>query len=100
MNTEIELHWALQVSYIFEKYTLFEILADLCIAYYGDIPEECDYAEFISNWVKDNLKDYKKEFLSLLDSTIDTGGEISNDNITELLDNKEFMTEFKQYLND
>ena len=50
--------------------------------------------------MEDNLKNYKEEFLSILDSEIDTGGEISNDNITELLDNEEFMKEFRQYLCD
>ena len=100
MNDEIELHWTLKVDYTFEKYNLFEALVNLCLAYYGDIPEEYDYAEFIIIWLKDNLKNYKEEFLSILDSEIDTEGEISNDNITELLDNKEFMKEFRQYLCD
>ena len=66
--------------------------------WYGDIPEE--YAEFIITWLEDNLKNYKEEFLSILDSEIDTEGEISNDNITDLLDNEEFMKEFRQYLCD
>lgn len=100
MSDEIELHWTLKVDYTFEKYHLFEALVNLCLAYHGDIPEEYDYAEFIIIWLKDNLKDYKEEFLSILDSEIDTGDEISNDNITELLDNKEFMAEFRQYLYD
>ena len=100
MSDEIELHWTLKVDYTFEKYTLFEALVNLCLAYYGDIPEEYDYAEFIITWLEDNLKNYKEEFLSILDSEIDTGSEISNDNITELLDNEEFMKEFRQYLCD
>lgn len=100
MNDEIELHWTLKVDYTFEKCTLFEALVNLCLAYYGNIPEEYDYAEFIITWLEDNLKNYKEEFLSILDSEIDTEGEISNDNITELLDNEEFMKEFKQYLCD
>ena len=100
MSDEIELHWTLKVDYTFEKYNLFEALVNLCLAYYGDIPEEYDYAEFIIIWLEDNLKDYKEEFLSILDSEIDTEGEISNDNITELLDNEEFMKEFRQYLCD
>ena len=100
MSDEIELHWTLKVDYTFEKYNLFEALVNLCLAYYGDIPEEYDYAEFIIIWLEDNLKNYKEEFLSILDSEIDTGSEISNDNITELLDNEEFMKEFRQYLCD
>ena len=100
MNDEIELHWTLKVDYTFEKYTLFEALVNLCLSYYGNIPEEYDYAEFIIIWLEDNLKDYKEEFLSILDAEIDTGGEISNDNITELLDNEEFIKEFRQYLCD
>lgn len=55
---------------------------------------------FIRAWLADNLKNYKEEFLSILDSEIDTEGEISNDNITDLLDNEEFIAEFEQYLND
>lgn len=100
MNDKIELHWTLKVDYTFEKYALFEALVNLCLAYYGNIPEEYDYAEFIITWLEDNLKNYKEEFLSILDSEIDTEGEISNDNITELLDNEEFMKEFRQYLCD
>ena len=100
MSDKIELHWTLKVDYTFEKYTLFETLVNLCLAYYGNIPEEYDYAEFIITWLEDNLKNYKEEFLSILDFEIDTGGEISNDNITELLDDEEFMKEFRQYLCD
>lgn len=100
MEDKIDLNWTLSVEYTFEKYDLFEALANLCITYYGDIPEEYDYAEFIINWLEENLKDYKEEFLSILDSEIDTEGEINNDNITDLLDNEEFMTEFRQYLCD
>lgn len=103
MSDEIELHWTLKVNYTFEKYDLFETLTNLCTTYCDgiDIPEEShDYSEFIIDWLEDNLKNYKEEFLSMLDSEIDTEGEISNDNITELLDNEEFMTEFRQYLCD
>ena len=48
--------------------------------------------------------DYKEEFISMLslETSIDcnTDGKIDNDNITELLDNEEFMKEFRQYLCD
>lgn len=99
MSDKIDLSWSLRVEYTFEKYDLFRALADLC-AINCDIPENYDYAEFVIDWLEDNLKDYKEEFLSILDSTIDTGGEIDNDNITDLLDDEEFMTEFRQYLCD
>ena len=107
MSNEIDLSWSLNVEYTFEKYDLFETLTNLCTTYCDgiDIPEEShDYSEFIINWLEDNLKDYKEEFLSMLslETSIDcnTNGEIDNDNITELLDNEEFMTEFRQYLCD
>lgn len=99
MSDKIDLSWSLSVKYTFEKYNLFSALADLCVTN-CDIPENYDYAEFVIDWLEDNLKDYKEEFLSILDSEIDTEGEISNDNITDLLDNEEFMTEFRQYLCD
>lgn len=59
----------------------------------------------IRNWlVKDNLEDYIDEFLSILryitSTDYNTEGGIDNDNITELLDNEEFMKEFRQYLCD
>ena len=107
MSDKIDLSWSLNVKYTFKKYDLFETLTNLCTTYCDsiDIPEEShDYSEFIINWLEDNLKDYKEEFLSILslETSIDcnTDGEIDNDNITELLDNKEFMKEFRQYLCD
>lgn len=107
MSDKIDLSWSLNVEYTFEKYDLFETLTNLCTTYCDgiDIPEEShDYSEFIIDWLEDNLKDYKEEFLSMLslETSIDcnTNGEIDNDNITELLDNEEFMTEFRQYLCD
>ena len=107
MDDKIDLSWSLNVEYTFEKYDLFETLTNLCTTYCDgiDIPEEShDYSEFIIDWLEDNLKDYKEEFLSMLslETSIDcnTNGEIDNDNITELLDNEEFMKEFRQYLCD
>lgn len=107
MSDKIDLSWSLNVEYTFEKYDLFETLTNLCTTYCDgiDIPEEShDYSEFIIDWLEDNLKDYKEEFLSMLslETSIDcnTNGEIDNDNITELLDNEEFMKEFRQYLCD
>lgn len=107
MSDKIDLSWSLNVEYTFEKYDLFETLTNLCTTYCDgiDIPEEShDYSEFIINWLEDNLKDYKEEFLSMLslETSINcnTDGEIDNDNITELLDNEEFIKEFRQYLCD
>ena len=107
MDDKLDLNWTLKVDYTFEKYDLFETLTNLCTTYCDgiDIPEEShDYSEFIIDWLEDNLKDYKEEFLSMLslETSIDcnTNGEIDNDNITELLDNEEFMKEFRQYLCD
>lgn len=107
MSDKIDLSWSLNVEYTFEKYDLFETLVNLCTTYCDgiDIPEEShDYSEFIIDWLEDNLKDYKEEFLSMLslETSIDcnTDGELDNDNITELLDNEEFIKEFRQYLCD
>ena len=107
MDDKIDLSWTLKVEYTFEKYDLFETLTNLCTTYCDgiDIPEEShDYSEFIIDWLEDNLKNYKEEFLSMLslETSIDcnTDGEIDNDNITELLDNEEFIKEFRQYLCD
>ena len=107
MDDKIDLNWTLSVEYTFEKYDLFETLVNLCITYCDgiDIPEGShDYSEFIIDWLEDNLKDYKEEFLSMLslETSINCNidGEIDNDNIINLLDNEKFMKEFKQFLID
>ena len=41
-----------------------------------------------------------EEFLDFLDPMLNTDGEIDNDNIIDLLNDEEFMKEFKDYLND
>ncbi len=100
MSDKIKLEWTISVSYMASKYDLFEALANLCTTYYGDIPEEYDYTEFIIGWLEENLKDYKEEFLSILDPEIDIDGDLDYENITDLLDNEEFMAEFSEYLNN
>lgn len=105
MDDLIDLNWILYVSYLAKKYEVFEALANLCTTYCEDIPEESDdYAQFVIDWLKDNLEDYIVEFLSILSyitsADYNTDGGIDNDSITELLDDKEFIKEFRQYLND
>ena len=101
MNDKIELNWTLKVNYTVTKYDVFEALVNLCTAYCDDILERSDdYAQFVTNWLKDNLLNYIKDFLDILDIDCNTDGEICYESITELLDNEEFMTEFKQYLYD
>ena len=50
--------------------------------------------------LEENLKYYKEEFLSILDPEIDIDGDLDYENITDLLDNEEFMAEFSEYLNN
>lgn len=107
MSDGIDLNWTLYVSYFVSKYNVFEALANLCTFYCEDkdIPEGSDdYAQFVIDWLKDNLEGYIDEFLSILrditSTDYNTEGGIDNDNITELLDNEEFMKEFRQYLCD
>lgn len=103
MDDKIELYWTLKASCTITKYDVFEALANLCITYCDgiDIPEESDdYAQFVIDWLKDNLINYTKDFLDILDIDCNTDGEICYESITELLDNEEFMKEFRQYLCD
>lgn len=105
MDDLIDLNWTLYVSYFAKKYEVFEALANLCTTYCEDTPEESDdYAQFVIDWLKNNLEDYIEEFLSILryitNTDYNTDGGIDNDSITELLDDKEFIKEFRQYLND
>ena len=105
MEDIIDLNWTTYVSYFVPKYDVFKALAKLYDYCCESMPEKSDgYDQFIIDWLKNNLEDYIGEFLSILrgitsvDYNVD--GEIDDDNITKLLDNKEFMKEFKQYLND
>ena len=101
MDDKIDLNWTVYVSYFVSKYDVFEALASLCTTYGEDIPEESDdYAQFVIDWLKDNLINYTKDFLDILDIDCNTNGEICYESITELLDNEEFMKEFRQYLCD
>lgn len=99
MKDKIELNWTLNISYTFQKYDIFEALVDLFNTY-EIVPENVDYSSYVIDWLNTNLKDFVEDFLTILDPMIDIDGEIDNDNIVELLDNEEFMEEFKNYLND
>lgn len=93
----VDLTWR-EIRQVFvEEDTLYSALLYVYRTYIGN--EDDDIDEIIEG-IQDYIENYIEEFLSILDSEIDTEGEISNDNITELLDNKEFMTEFEQYLCD
>mgnify|MGYP004503703761 FL=1 len=83
----------------FPKYDIFEALVDLFDTY-EIVPENVDYSNYVIDWLNTNLKDFVEDFLTTLDPMINIDGEIDNDNIVELLDNKEFMEEFRDFLND
>lgn len=95
MKDKIELNWTINISYTFKKYDIFEALENLVLN-----NEDADYPNYVINWLETNLEDSVEEFLDFLDPMLNTDGEIDNDNITDLLDNEEFMAEFKGYLND
>lgn len=98
IDDKIELNWTLNVSYTFEKYNIFQSLEEL-FNIYEKAPDNVDYSSYVIEWLNINLKDSIEEFIDILDPMIDINGEIDYNNITDLLDNEEFMKEFKQYLN-
>lgn len=98
IDDKIELNWTLNVSYTFKKYDIFQSLEEL-FNIYEKAPDNVDYSSCVIEWLKDNLINYIKDFLTISDIDCNTDGEIRYESITELLDNKEFIKEFKQYLN-
>lgn len=98
-DDKIELNWTLNVSCTFKKYDIFKALEDLFLNN-EDVPEDADYPNYVIDWLNTNLEDSVEEFLDFLDPMLNTDGEIDNDNIIDLLNDKEFMKEFKDYLND
>lgn len=98
-DNKIELNWTLNVSCTFKKYDIFKALEDLFLNN-EDVPEDTDYPNYVIDWLNTNLEDSVEEFLDFLDPMLNTDGEIDNDNIIDLLNDKEFMKEFKDYLND
>ena len=98
MGDKIELNWTLNVSYTFKKYDIFQSLEEL-FNIYEKAPDNVAYSSYVIEWLNINLKDSIEEFINILDPMIDIDGEIDYDNIADLLDNEEFMKEFKQYLN-
>ena len=99
IDDKIELNWTLKVNYTVTKYNIFQSLEEL-FNIYEKAPDNVDYSNYVTNWLKDNLLNYIKDFLDILDIDCNTDGEIRYESITDLLDNEEFMKEFKQYLND
>lgn len=97
IDDKIELNWTLKVNYTVTKYDIFQSLEGL-FNIYEKAPDNVDYPNYVIDWLKDNLLNYIKDFLDILDIDCDTDGEIRYESITELLDNEEFMKEFKQYL--
>lgn len=97
IDDKIELNWTLNVSYTFKKYNIFQSLEEL-FNIYEKVPDNVDYPSYVIEWLNINLKDSIEEFIDILDPMIDIDGEIDNNNITKLLDNEEFIKEFKQYL--
>lgn len=97
IDDKIELNWTLNVSYTFKKYNIFQSLEEL-FNIYEKAPDNVDYSNYVIEWLKDNLINYIKDFLTISDIDCNTDGEIRYESITNLLDNKEFMKEFKQYL--
>lgn len=99
MDDKIDLNWTLNVSCTFKKYDIFKTLEDLFLNN-EDVPEDADYPNYVIDWLNTNLEDSVEEFLDFLDPMLNTEGEIDNDNIIDLLNDEEFMKEFKDYLND
>ena len=99
IDDKIELNWTLNVSCTFKKYDIFKALEDLFLNN-EDVPEDADYPNYVIDWLDTNLEDSVEEFLDFLDPMLNTDGEIDNDNIIDLLNDEEFMKEFKDYLND
>ena len=97
IDDKTELNWTLNVSYTFKKYDIFQSLEEL-FNIYEKAPDNVDYSNYVIEWLKDNLINYIKDFLTISDIDCNTDGEIRYESITELLDNEEFMKEFKQYL--
>ncbi len=98
-DDKIELNWTLNVSCTFKKYDIFKALEDLFLNN-EDVPEDADYPNYVIDWLNTNLENSVEEFLDFLDPMLNTDGEIDNDNIIDLLNDEEFMKEFKDYLND
>ena len=99
MDDKIELQWTLNISNTFTKYEIFEALVNLFDTY-EIVPENVDYSSYVIDWLNINLKDFIEDFLTTLNPMMDIDGEIDYNNITDLLDNEEFMKEFKLYLCD
>ena len=99
MSDEVELQWTLNESDTFTKYEIFEALADLFDTY-EIVPENVDYSSYVINWLNTNLKDFVEDFLTILYPMMDINEKVDYCNITNLLDNEEFIKEFKLYLGD
>lgn len=101
---KIELKWTEICCFNVNKEDVFSALVELYNSYAPEFDERFDYVQTVTEWLEDNLEDYVNEFLTKLalisHLAVEPMHDIDNENITALLDNKEFMNEFKEWLND
>lgn len=97
---KIELQWTELCTYSVDKEDVFKALVYLYDEYAPKFDESYGYVEAVVEWLEDNLDAYIEEFIEAIDPMRDINGDIDNETITALLDDKEFMNEFEEWLNE
>jgi len=93
--SRITVRWTEIHSQTADEKDVFEALVNLYNKYNTDFNEEA-----VIEGLKNDLENYLEEFLTELSPFISIEDDIRDETITELLENKEFMDKFKEWLNE
>jgi|GEM_PF-6132951 len=97
MSNNIVLMWSELHTHTVTKEEVFRALLDT-FNEYCDI--EYNHSSVIIEWLQDNLESYLGKFLYNVDFMYDSDLDIDEQNFTSLLEDSEFVEEFKEWLNE
>lgn len=97
MSNNIVLMWSELHTHTVTKGEVFRALLDIFNEYGG---MEYNHTIVIIEWLQDNLESYLGEFLHNVNFMYDSDLDIDEQNFTSLLESKEFIDEFKKWLNE
>jgi len=97
MSNNVILMWSELHTCTVTKEKVFQALLDIFNEYSA---MEYNHITVIIEWLQDNLECYLGEFLNNVDFIYDSDLDIDEQNFTALLEDPEFINEFKEWLNE
>lgn len=96
----VNLYWTESHSFTIAKEDIFFHLIEVFTNNSDEDYEAGNYADTVIAWLQECLENYVDDFINYIDNFFSTDRVIETENITKLLDDEEFVKEFKKYLNE